>query len=335
MKTDYKQIIESLKDKKKGEHVVLCDSLNTFIRNFTISQHVNTKGNHIGGMVGFLRSIGYVVKTFKPTKVYLAFEGEGSTINKKYLYPEYKANRNIKPLTKWEYFETLEDEKQSMQDQLLRLIDYLKNLPVYLIAIDRLEGDEIIGYLTHYYEQQETCSKITIISADQDFLQLASPKTEIHSPVKKKTYTPEVIFEEYGLHPNNFLTQKILMGDSSDNVPGVEKLGPKKLFKLFPEITGKDDFTLQDIYKKCEDNLGVNFLYESILNFRPQLEINHKLMSLKNHTLYDTIAEEISNFPLNSLNIKGFMELYQEDLLDGLFKDPQTWLRECFGYLSI
>jgi DNA polymerase I len=82
-------------------------------------------------------------------------------------------------------------------------------------------------------------NEVIIMSADQDFLQLVNDRIVVWSPNKKKYYTKEQIFTEYGIPAHNFLMYKCLMGDKSDNLEGIKGLGPKKIRKVIPEITGK------------------------------------------------------------------------------------------------
>ena len=142
------QIISSLGEKPtRNSRVLIVDSMNTFIRSFSTVNLMNPAGHHIGGLVGYLRSVGYAVKTFRPTRVILVFDGLGSTNNKKNLYPQYKANRNTSRVTNWDIFENKVDESEAMVGQMTRLIQYLKQLPVTLISIDKIEADDSIGYI--------------------------------------------------------------------------------------------------------------------------------------------------------------------------------------------
>ena len=111
---------------------------------------------------------------------------------------------------------------------MMRLLDYLKTLPVNISIIDKIEADDTIAYLS-----QKLKDDVIIYSADQDFLQLVNKRITVYSPIKKKFYRPQDIFDQYGLYPQNFITMKCLMGDKSDNLPGVKGLGPKKLIEIF------------------------------------------------------------------------------------------------------
>jgi 5'-3' exonuclease len=92
------------KNNSKNARVLVVDSMNTFLRSFAIIQHLNPNGHHVGGLVGFLKSVGYAIKLYQPTRVILVFDGQGNSTNKKYLYSDYKANRTNNNVTKWKVF---------------------------------------------------------------------------------------------------------------------------------------------------------------------------------------------------------------------------------------
>jgi 5'-3' exonuclease len=332
------QVINSLGEKPtRNSRILVVDSMNTFMRSFSTVNFINPAGHHIGGLVGYLRSVGYAVKTFRPTRVILAFDGLGSTNNKKNLYPEYKGNRNITRITNWDIFDNKIDESQAMVDQITRLIQYLQQLPVTLVSIDKIEADDSIGYIVDHFEKDETCKEVTIMSADKDFYQLVSEKTSVYSPTKKKTYKVNDIVEEYSVHPNNFLLYKTLMGDNSDNLPGIKGMGPKKAIKLFP-LSDNNEHTLEEIYQISENNIGKNALYNSVLGFKHQLNINYQLMNLREPNISDPNKEEITsllNEDIHNLNIGAFMMLYEADGLRNSIGNTHSWLSETFGSLIL
>ncbi|NDD86526.1 MAG: hypothetical protein EBZ45_02240, partial [Actinobacteria bacterium] len=235
MNKEFQKIFDSLKEEKDldsvDSRVLLIDGLNTFLRAFAAIGWVNKDLSHIGGLTGFLRSLGYVIKLVRPTRVIVVFDGQGSSTNKRYIYPDYKANRGLTRVTNWDSFESQQEESDAITEQLVRLIFYLKTLPVDLISIDKIEADDVIGYIS-----QRLTGEVTIMSSDRDYLQLVSDKVTVYSPTKKKFYDHDLVLTEFGVSPNNFLTQKILLGDSGDNVPGVKGLGSKTMLKHFPEL---------------------------------------------------------------------------------------------------
>lgn len=315
-----------------NDKVLLIDSMNLFIRNFAVINKINSQGHHIGGLTGYLRSLGFMIKQHQPTRVVLIFDGEGNIINKKRLYADYKGTRKIKRITNWSSFDTLEEESTSMKDQLLRLIDYLKHLPVTITIVDKLEADDVIAYLAPNFGHS------IIVSADQDFLQLVSEKITVYSPIKKKYYTPYDIFNEYGLWPQNFLMKKIIMGDISDNVPKVPKVGDKKLFKLFPELQDETIITLDEIIETSLVKSEKEPLYGNVYNFKYQLKINEQLMDLKNPNIPEqekVRLDKVYDAKPNKFNKTKFLSLCNEDKLENSINNNLSfWLSDIFSYLE-
>ena len=193
------------KNNSKNAKVLVVDAMNTFLRSFAIIQHLNPNGHHVGGLVGFLKSVGYAIKLYQPSRVVLVFDGQGNSTNKKYLYADYKANRTNIKVTNWKVFGDKKEESESMANQMGRLIEYCTQLPVSMISIPKIEADDVMGYLVQKFEADSEVDEVTIMSADKDFLQLVSKKTSIYSPTKKKTYRPEDVLEEYQIHSHNFI----------------------------------------------------------------------------------------------------------------------------------
>ena len=333
------QIITSLGNDKptRNSRVLIVDSMNAFIRSFSTINLMNPAGHHIGGLVGYLRTVGYAIKTFRPTRVILVFDGLGSTNNKKNLYPEYKGNRNITRITNWDMFDNKVDESQAMVDQMTRLIQYLQQLPVTLVSIDKIEADDSIGLIADHFEKDKLCNEITIMSADKDFYQLISNKTSVYSPTKKKTYKTADILEEFNVHPNNFLIYKTLLGDASDNLPGIKGMGPKKIVKLFP-LADVEEYNLKNIYSMSEDNIDTNHMYKSILEAKHQLDINYQLMNLREPNISEENITEIYrllNEEITHLNLGGFMVLYESDGLQNAIGNTHSWLSDVFGALIL
>ena len=89
----------------EGERILMIDGLNLFFRNFAILNMVNPDGVHIGGLGGFFRSLGAMIRQMQPTQVYVIFDGAGSSNNRKNLLPEYKSGRDLQRITNWDAFD--------------------------------------------------------------------------------------------------------------------------------------------------------------------------------------------------------------------------------------
>jgi DNA polymerase-1 len=299
--------------------------------------YINSDGHHVGGLTGFLKSVGYAIKMLEPTKVVIVFDGAGGSNSKRNLYPEYKANRNKSRMTNYSIFSSKDEENESISNQMARLIQYLQCLPVTMICIDGIEADDTIGYLVGKFEKFTATKEVTILSADKDFLQLVSDKVQVYSPTKKKIYKPKDVLEEFNVSSYNFVNYKILMGDNSDNLPGVDGLGPKKVIKMFPELASDTPTTLNEMLEKAASKIGEHDLYGRIVERKHQLEINSKLMNLQTMPISDTNIEQIQqsfNSPYE-LNAHAFMTMYVADKLGESIPNTPNWLNQVFGPLSI
>lgn len=337
MMTNYLDILNNIEqkpDRKLNDHVLIVDSMNTFIRSFAMLQAMNPQGHHTGGLVGFLRSIGFLMRTIDPTRIICVFDGQASSSSRKNINPDYKANRNIKRITNWDLFDDKEDEYASMTMQMHRLVEYLQCLPITLISIDKVEADDTISYLAQKFGANN--KKVTIVSSDKDFLQIVDDNIEVYSPIKKKTYNKQDILEEIGLIPNNYLIMKALLGDNSDNLTGVKGLGPKTLLKEFPGLVDDPSFQLQDIYNICEQKLQTKKIFAGIIYDWEKVKTNYELMNLLDPRLGDYeinhILERIKE-PTPNLQAVTFLSMLESDQIEALNKNVEGWL-EIFRPLS-
>jgi len=337
MMTNYLDILNNIEqkpDRKLNDHVLIVDSMNTFIRSFAMLQAMNPQGHHTGGLVGFLRSIGFLMRTIDPTRIICVFDGQASSSSRKNINPDYKANRNIKRITNWELFDDKEDEYASMTMQMHRLVEYLQCLPITLISIDKVEADDTISYLAQKFGANN--KKVTIVSSDKDFLQIVDDNIEVYSPIKKKTYNKQGIQDEIGLIPNNYLIMKALLGDNSDNLTGVKGLGPKTLLKEFPGLVNDPSFQLQDIYNICEQKLQTKKIFAGIIYDWEKVKTNYELMNLLEPRLGDYeiihILDKIKE-PTPNLQAVTFLSMLESDQIEALNKNVEGWL-ELFRPLS-
>lgn len=329
--------LKELKNRHYNSRVLIIDSMNMFIRGFSVLNYLNENGHHVGGLIGYLRSLGHCIKLIDPTRVILVFDGLGSTTNKKNLYPEYKSTRNLTKITNWDIFENKSDEKESMNNQMIRLIQYLQRLPVTLISIDKIEADDSIAYLSKKLYNDFNDSEVVIVSSDNDFLQLLNKRVSIYSPIKKKFYYPDNFKAEYGLIPENYVLMKTILGDKSDNLPGIKGIQEKKLFKLYPFLKDQTQYNLEYIYEYTKENLNENKLYSSVMQRKHQLDINHTLMNLIDLNIPASAVSELDEYILSKpdhFNKTNFLNLYNEDKLGRYIPNVNIWLNECFNHLS-
>ena len=340
MKKEYFSILETLKESDHSkshpnDRILLIDGLNTFIRSFVVNPVVNDDGVHIGGISGFLQSIGYAIRNIKPTRVIVVFDGKGGSQRRRKLYPEYKANRRVnRRMTRVKTLYSVDDEKMAMKYQLSRLLDYLSCLPLSVLSIGNIEADDTIAYIS---KQLLTDSQIFIMSTDSDFLQLVDDRIKVWSPTKKKFYFADTIKEEFGLRSENYLFYKILTGDSSDNIPGIRGLGLKTLKKKLPILFEDRILTLEEIINYAEANKDSGKVLESICENKDQLLLNNRLIQLFEVDISGRAKEAITNqvdAKVNRLIKYKFQKFMLEDTLNNGIKNPELWIKDTFMFLD-
>ena len=316
---------------KRHDRVLVIDGLNLFFRNFAMLNMVNPDGVHIGGLGGFLRSLGALIRQTQPTSVYVVFDGAGSTTNRKNLLPEYKSGRNLQRITNWEVFEDLNDEHDSKVDQIVRLIQYLKLLPIKTTIIDKVEADDIIAVLSQRLVDKFN-STVFVVSSDKDFVQLITDKIILYRPIEKEYYTPETVKDNFGVLAENFIIYKTLLGDNSDKIPGVKGLGEKGIFKKFPELAERK-VTMEEVFDISARKYKEHVVYSRIVQDRTKLENSFKIMDLSIPFLDDEQKEYIEwviDQDLPEFHPKLFIQIYNEDKLGGMIRNLDIWLDNNF-----
>ena len=315
-----------------NDRVLIVDGLNLYLRVFAVNGALNDNGVPVGGLTGFLRSLAYAIREVNPTRVIIVYDGAGGSQRRRKIHSDYKANRKPgKRITRWDAFKNATEEKESMKIQFSRLIEYLDFLPINVISIDRIEADDTIAYIAHTLLDKE----VTIMSADQDFLQLVNDRITVWSPTKKKFYTPRMVEADYGIPAHNFLMYKVLMGDKSDNIEGVKGLGPKKLPKIVPDLFTQNTLDLDFILEHA--GKGEEPMHKRISESADQLHINEELMDLKNPPISGELKLRITRLieaPINLLSRNDFIIMYNDDQLGNAIKVPDLWLKEHFIKLN-
>jgi len=335
MKNRYKEILESLNEdtapKQQNDRILIIDGLNTFIRSFAVNPSTNEDGIHVGGMTGFMHSIGYAIRNIRPTRVIICFDGKGGSQRRRKIFPDYKGNRRVrKHLTRANTFQSIDDERISMSQQMNRLTQYLETLPLTTLAPENIEADDAMAYIC---EQVYPKSQCILMSTDRDFLQLVSDRVQVWSPTKKKMYVRDTIREEFGLESKNFIILKCITGDGSDNIPGIRGAGIKSLQKRLPILFGSNQIQLSDVLEYAKENGDNTQLSKALRDSKDMLETNHKLMQLQDVDISGHSKESIINIvrsDIPRLNKLEFEKMILEDNLNGIFKNPSLWLRDSF-----
>ena len=319
-----------------NDSVLLIDGLNTFIRVFSAIPTTNEDGVHIGGIVGFLRSVGFAINMVRPTRTIIVFDGKGGSNRRRKIFPEYKAGRkmSVRLNRHLDVSLTREDEHKMMIRQLNRVVEYLECLPLTIITQDNIEADDVIGYCAKHLFKD---NKSTIMSTDKDFLQLVDKNIRVYSPTKKLMYDEQRVLEEYGISSTNFLLYRIMDGDKSDGIPGIRGAGLKTLLKVFPWLSSPHKMTLEDVLKTSTPKKDKYKLCETIIDSRDQLFLNKKLMDLDELNISGNSKLKIQDkvaFPIQRLVKHKFQRMFLEDKLYTALPNLDSWLHSTFNRLN-
>lgn len=280
----------SILDQMKQEHdrdrginssVLIIDAMNMFLRNFQGSPAMTQYGDHIGGVLGFIRSLIHNIKLFNPSRCIICMEGDGGSEWRRKLLPEYKKGRvNKAHFNRMDGF--AQDESENLQRQIKRLGEYLNDLPVTVLFINGYEADDIISWVVCDYLEGFDFYETMIVSSDKDFLQLTTDKVKVYRPIEKRVYDAEEVSKEFGIKSENYLTLRTVTGDDGDNIKGINGLGHKTLLKYFPEIIDEvvSHERLVEIAKQRTQEGSTYKAYEKVLLSTKRLHRNYQLMQL-------------------------------------------------------
>jgi DNA polymerase-1 len=317
-----------------NDKVLLIDGLNTYLRAFSATPTMDENGKHVGGITGFLLSIGAAIRFLKPSRVVIVFDGKGGSQRRRKVYPEYKNNRrSMTRLNRTYDFGTVDNEKEALTWQLVYLVELLTHLPVTVVYPDNVEADDVIAYLAQTTQQRG--GKAIILSTDKDFLQLVNENITIYHPTKKLIYAAPQVVEKYGFHPNNFLLYRVITGDKSDNIPGVEGIKEKTLLKFFPELREAEVRDIDYLFATAEKQIAAvkkpPVVLKRLLESRDIVDRNMQLMRLDDVAMSGTtrnIVIETFDNPLNKMNKYQLTKAMQSARLLSAFNRWDEWLQD-------
>ncbi|HEL1597690.1 TPA: DNA polymerase I [Streptococcus suis] len=218
----------------KKNKLLLIDGSSVAFRAFfalynQIDRFKSPTGLHTNAIYGFNLMLDHMMKRIEPTHILVAFDA-GKTTFRTEMYADYKAGRAKTP-----------DE---FREQFPFIRQMLDAMGVKHYELDQYEADDIIGTLDKMAERTEVPFDVTIVSGDKDLIQLTDENTVVEISKKGvaefEEFTPAYLMEKMGITPTQFIDLKALMGDKSDNIPGVTKIGEKTGLKLLTEFGSLD-----------------------------------------------------------------------------------------------
>ena len=201
------------------KRLVVVAALNMYFRAYIVNPTLSSNGDPIGGMVGFLKILQKLCRETRPDEIVVCWDGEGGSRKRKSTNKNYKAgrkpirlNRDIRNLTE-------NEELENKIWQQTRLVEYLNNLPIIQLMLPAVEADDIISQVVQ--DPKYSGWQKIIVSSDKDFFQLCDNETVILRPIQKQIMNTNTIVEKFNIHPNNFALARAIVGDVSDNLPGI------------------------------------------------------------------------------------------------------------------
>lgn len=222
------------------------------------------KGELVGAVYGFTTLLLSVIEKLSPTHVVVAWDVKGPTFRKKE-FESYKAHRA--PMD------------ESLVDQISRTKEVVESLNIPQFGIEGYEADDIIGTLSKVAIDDKDDEQIIIVTGDRDALQLVEgKKVVVYLPIQNK-YSQSVVFDEdkvkevYGMTPKQIIDLKGLMGDASDNIPGVKGIGKVTATKLIKEFG-----TIDNVYKQI-DNKAIAPRTKKLLEEDKEMAIKSRFLA--------------------------------------------------------
>ncbi|WP_105120639.1 DNA polymerase I [Streptococcus suis] len=252
----------------KKNKLLLIDGSSVAFRAFfalynQIDRFKSPTGLHTNAIYGFNLMLDHMMKRIEPTHILVAFDA-GKTTFRTEMYADYKAGRAKTP-----------DE---FREQFPFIRQMLDAMGVKHYELDQYEADDIIGTLDKMAERTEIPFDVTIVSGDKDLIQLTDENTVVEISKKGvaefEEFTPAYLMEKMGITPTQFIDLKALMGDKSDNIPGVTKIGEKTGLKLLTEFG-----SLDGIYENI-DSMKASKMKENLIADKEKAFLSRTLATI-------------------------------------------------------
>jgi len=309
-------------------YTLICDG-NNLLKISLVDKTMNNDGEEYGAVMSFLRMLGSILNKKDFNYCIVCFDGIGSGVLRWKFYEDYKANRgknyelhdpNMSDYDKkliafqqkvLSYSRQMKNKDEENDDEIFErekgiINAILEELCIRQYEFENVEGDDIIAY---YVKNKKPNEKVVIVSSDKDLTQLISDTVIVYNPRLKDFITKDNSVEKIGITHENVVLEKILCGDSSDNIKGVKGMGETTLLKLFPQI--KNEKTdLKAIIERSKELLEERKTnkkkplksLENIVNGVTDgcqgdklYEINEKIIDLSHPLLTDEAKESLDN----------------------------------------
>lgn len=269
---------------------------------YGIPDMTTNDGRHTNAVYGFLNIICKVIEEEQATHICVAFDLKKKTFRHE-MYEAYKGTRKGMP--------------EELREQMPRIKEVLQAMQIRIVEQEGFEADDLIGTLSKKGEQEGFA--VTILSGDRDLLQLATdtvlvriPKTK-HGKTEVENYYAKDVEETYGVSPLIFIDMKGLMGDTSDNIPGVPGIGEKTAAKLLGQYGNLDGIyaAIDDMKaSKMKDNLVENKELAYLSKALATIKLDCPIPFGFDETLYENPFNEAAYRIFTDLELKSFYKRF-------------------------
>ena len=310
------------------KRVLIVDALNAYLRAYIVDPSLSSNGQPIGGIKGFLKILQKLVREINPSEVLVIWDGPNGSRKRKSMDKNYKAGR--KPLRLNRAFHNLTEgeEIENKMWQQARIMEYLNEMPIVQTIIPEIEADDVIAYVTQmeYYKGWQK----VIVSNDKDFMQLCDDETVLLRPTKSEFLNKQRIVEQLGVHPTNMALARAIIGDSSDNLPGIKGAGFATVAKRLNFLSAEKSYTIQEVVEFCEKTNSKLKFFSNIVEGKGIIEHNYMMMQLyapqMSFQSKMVVKEAVENFEhtfnkteiIRMMRADGFGELNWESLKTNL-----------------
>lgn len=273
---------------------MIVDANNQFLRSYIVDPSMSSMGNPIGGTKGFLKILNKLCREINPDLVCIVWDGAGGSrkrraINKSYKDgrkpPRPRLNRNNIRLNEAQ-------EKENRFWQQAKVIEILNHMPIMQFLEDEVEADDVISYvqsLPKFADYQKV-----IISSDKDFIQLLDSSTVLFRPTQSEVLNSKRVVDKFDIHPSNFALARSIVGDKSDNLPGIRGAGIKTVAKTFPFLSEENSYYIDDLYNHVIGLEKKSKFCDDLLDSRELVESNYKIMQLYSPLMSASMKNKVS-----------------------------------------
>ena len=254
---------------KNAKNFVLVDGSSYLYRAYYALPHLkNTDGEHTGAIYGVSNMLSKLLRTYNPSYLCVIFDAKGKNFRHE-IYDQYKANRSSMPI--------------ELSQQVSPIIDLIKSLGIKILQVPDVEADDVIATLAS--QNYKDNIKVLISSGDKDLAQLVNSRVTLVNSMDEKILDTNGVIKKFGVNPEKIFDYLVLVGDASDNIPGVDKVGPKTAVSLLDKYDNLESIiqNIDNIKGKVSENLSKS---------KDSIAIAKKLIELKKDVDIDLDPEK-------------------------------------------